>query len=84
MPYVYFKVSEQAKWGVDENGNYVPVYSKIKVNRPVDTAEKVEALRKLLADVMHIKKEYITVIDREEYMRNVNDDEDLGDEECDE
>jgi putative ubiquitin-RnfH superfamily antitoxin RatB of RatAB toxin-antitoxin module len=84
MPYVYFRVSEQAKWGVDENGNYVSVYSKIKVNRPVDTAEKVEVLRELLADVMHIKKEYITVIDREEYMRNVNDDEDLEDEECDE
>ncbi|ADQ06101.1 conserved hypothetical protein [Caldicellulosiruptor hydrothermalis 108] len=84
MPYVYFRVSEQAKWGVDENGNYAPVYSKIKINQSVDTAEKVEALRELLANVMHIKKEYITVIDREEYMQNVDDDEDLGDEECDE
>lgn len=54
MPYVYFKVSEQAKWGVDENGNYVPVYSKI--NQSVDTPEKVEALRVLLANVMRIKK----------------------------
>ncbi|ADQ41609.1 hypothetical protein Calkr_2144 [Caldicellulosiruptor acetigenus I77R1B] len=84
MPYIYFRVSEQAKWGVDENGNYVPVYSKIKINRPVDTVEKVEALREFLADVMHIKKEYITVIDREEYLQNVEDDEDLEDEECDE
>ncbi|WAM36569.1 hypothetical protein OTK01_000343 [Caldicellulosiruptor acetigenus] len=86
MSYIYFRVSEQAKWGVDGNGNYVTVYSKIKINRSVDTVEKVEALREFLADVMHIKKEYITVIDREEYLQNVeeDDEEDLEDEECDE
>lgn len=68
MLYIYFRVSEQVKWGVDENGNYVLVYLKIKINWFVDIVEKVEVLCEFLVDVMYIKKEYIIVIDREEYL----------------
>lgn len=68
MLYIYFRVSEQVKWGVDENGNYVLVYLKIKINWLVDIVEKVEVLCEFLVDVMYIKKEYIIVIDREEYL----------------
>lgn len=81
MPYVYFKISEQAKWGVDENGNYVPVYSRMKVNVPVDTSEKVDALCEMLASVMHIKKEHITVITKEEYYRETGEEEEFEDDE---
>ncbi|RNC62777.1 MAG: hypothetical protein AWM53_01996 [Candidatus Dichloromethanomonas elyunquensis] len=77
-----YRIEAGAKIGTQENGEQLPVYTKItlgKAKKPITEEEydkMHEANRITLANILHEKIELITPISGEEYEENANEEDD--------
>ena len=77
--FFYYRISEKAEFGIDENDNPCEVYCRIKLEecntetRDKEKEEKVHNDVKTIAELLQTKPEYITPISKEEYDKNMED-----------